>query len=186
VIRVLPRAATLGLTAALALAAWSHAAGGPGEISVKPVVTTDGRLLVTIAAAGAFDADARTILASGLPLTFTYTLELRRPSTMWFDQTVITVSLSASAKYDALTRTYQVSQSRDGQVVRSKTIEQDADVRTWLTTFENLALAPAAPLVPNGEYYIRVRLRKDLQGRFSLWPFRGDDASGRASFTFIR
>jgi len=45
---------------------------------------------------------------------------------------------------------------------------------------------PAAPLELNTDYYVRVRLRVEPRTSFSFWPWRGDDASGRQSFTFIR
>jgi hypothetical protein len=182
------------IRAGLALAwgtAVALAAGGvvsslsPGALKVTPVVATDGRLLVSFSAAASFTEDAKTILRSGLQVMFTYTVDVRRPS-IWFDPTLAEVTVAASAKFDALKRTYQVSKYREGEVIKSEGLDQESQVRAWLTEFDSLLLEPSSPLVLNAEYYVRVRLRADPKGSFSLWPWRGDDATGRADFTFIR
>jgi Domain of unknown function (DUF4390) len=177
------------LTALACLAAASLAAVAlvypSGEVKVTPVVASDGRLLVSFAAPAAFTEDARTVIKSGLTLTFTYVVELRRPA-MWFDGTLGQITVAAQAKLDNLTRDYQVSKLRQGQVVKSDKVDQESQVREWLTQFDSVLLEPSTPLVVNGDYYVRVRLRAEPRSSFSLWPFRGDDATGRADFTFIR
>jgi hypothetical protein len=177
------------LTALACLAAASLAAvalvSPSGEVKVTPVVTSDGRLLVSFAAPAAFSEDVKAVIKSGLTLTFTYTVELRRDA-MWFDATLGQIAVAAQAKLDALTGDYQVSKLRQGQVVKSEKVDQVSQVREWLTQFDSVLLEPSTPLVANGDYYVRVRLRADPRSSFSLWPFRGDDATGRADFTFIR
>jgi hypothetical protein len=172
-----------GALVVLSLAA-SAAAIAPG-IKVTPAVATDGRLLVSFTAAGAFDDAAKTVVRSGLQLTYTYTVELRRPS-LWVDPTLATITVAATVQHDPLTRTYQVSRLRDGQVERSEKLEQEAQLRAWLTEFQNVRLDPSSPLVLNEDYYVRVRLRATPKPSLSLWPWRGDDASGRADFAYIR
>ena len=78
--------------AALALAWMLVGAGvigadGPGDIRVTPVVS-DGRIHASFAAPAAFTEDAQAVLQSGLLLTFTFTVDLRRPSGFWWDHTV--------------------------------------------------------------------------------------------------
>lgn len=156
-----------------------------GEIRVTPLVT-DGRVLASFLAPTSFDADARDLLQSGLPLTFEYTVELRRPSSLWWDSTLADVVVAASGKYDTLTGAYQVSKLRDEKVVWSESTRELADVQTWMTQFEKVPLEPAVALEANGEYYVRVRLHQSPRRRFSFWPWGRDDGSGRADFTFIR
>ncbi len=175
------------MTRAALLALWcltTAAAPLSDGIKVTPVVASDSRLLVSFSAAGAFDDAARTVLRSGLQLTYTYAIELRRPS-VWVDPTVLAVTVAATVKFDPLTRTYQVSRLRDGRVERSEKLEHESQVRAWLTEFDGVRLDPPAPLAVNGDYYVRVRLRADPKGSFSLWPWRGDDADGRAEFVYI-
>ena len=96
------------------------------------------------------------------------------------------VTVAATAKFDPLGRSYQVSKFRQGQAVRSDKVEQESQVREWLTQFDSVLVEPADPLELNTDYYVRVRLRVEPRTSFSFWPWRGDDASGRQSFTFIR
>jgi hypothetical protein len=156
------------------------AAVGNAEIEVQPVVT-DGHVTASFAAPSCFTDDARAVLRSGLILTFTFTVDLRRPSAVWFDHTVATATVASSAKYDNLTGNYQVSKLEDTRVVWSERTQDDAQVRDWMTTFDRIALTSAETLQPSGDYYVRVRLQATPKRNFSLWPFGGDDASGRAA-----
>lgn len=156
------------------------------DLKVSPYVASDGRLFVSFAVTSPLTDDLKTVLKSGLTLEFSYTVELRRPSSLWLDPTLGLVTVAASAKFDPLARAYQVSRFRQGQAVKSDKVEQESQVREWLTQFDSVLVEPAAPLELNTDYYVRVRLRVDPKTSFSFWPWRGDDASGRQSFTFIR
>lgn len=182
--RRLRPACALAMATLLAMAG-VRAASMAGEIQVTPLVS-GGQVSASFNATGALDGDTRELIGSGLLVTFTFVVDLRRASTIWFDHTFASAEVAASVKYDNLTGVYQVSRSVDGHVVRSERTREAADVKAWLTVFERVVLAPAAPLEPNGDYYVRVRLRTSPRRTFSLWPFGGDDGAGRAEFTFIR
>ncbi|HUF49158.1 MAG TPA: DUF4390 domain-containing protein [Vicinamibacterales bacterium] len=175
------RLAVLALLAALPVAVLVAA----GDVVVTPLVI-DGRVLTSFTATGTFDEDAQALLKSGLPVTFNYTVLLRRPAVLWFDGTLARADVSASAKYDTLSDTYQVSKLDGDKVTWSESTRNQAQVGTWLTTFEKIPLEPSGALEPNAEYYVQVRLQQRPRRRFSLWPWGGDDGSGRADFTFIR
>jgi hypothetical protein len=157
------------------------------EIQVKPVVASDGRVLTSFVAPGAFTDEMRGVVKTGLTLTFTYDVELRRPSTLWFDATLARTRAAASVRFDSLTATYQVSKERDGRVFWSEKADDEAKVREWMTNFDQIALEPASRLEPNVEYYVRVRLYASPRPTVMwFWPWGRDDASGRADFTYIR
>ena len=171
-----------------AVACWALAMAmleAAGAVLVTPLVT-DGRVMASFRAPGAFDADARELVRSGLPMTFTYTVELRSPTVFWFDGTLATADVAASAKYDTLTATYQVSKSHGDKVVWSESSRDEEQVSVWLTSFEKILLEPAAALEPNRDYYVQVRLYQRPRRRFTFWPFGGDDGSGRTDFTYLR
>jgi hypothetical protein len=81
---------------------------------------------------------------------------------------------------------YQVSKLVDDRVVWSKQTKDESDVRAWMTSFEKVALVSRVPLEPNAEYYVQVKMHASPKRTFSLWPWTGEAASGRAEFTFIR
>lgn len=156
-----------------------------GAIRVTPVIADD-QVSASFTAAETFGDDAAAVVQSGLLMTMTFTVDLKRPSTFWWDRTVATSTVAASVKFDTLTGTYQVSKSRDGQITWSERTHDLADVRTWMTTFDRIPLAGGDRLEPNADYYVQVRMRTSPRRTFTLWPFGADDGSGRADFTFIR
>ena len=163
------------------------AAAMSGAILVKPVVASDTRVLVSLTAPAALTDETRGVIKTGLTLTFTYDIELRRPSTLWFDATLARTRVAAAVRFDSLTGTYQVSKERDGRVFWSAKANDEAQVRDWVTGFDQIALEPGQPLEPNVEYYVRVRLYAAPRSTVSwFWPWGRDDGSGRADFTYIR
>ena len=175
--------------AALAVIAVTASAGlvADGEVKVTPVVA-EGQVLATFAAPAAWTADARELVRGGVQLTFTYDIELRRPSMLW-DSTLARARVAAQAKFDSLTGSFQVSRIRDGRLLESNRSEQEPEVKDWMTAFHRVLLEPTEPLEPNAEYYVRVRLYASPRrtvSLWSLWPFGREDATGRATFTFIR
>jgi Domain of unknown function (DUF4390) len=166
------------LAALATLAAWS-------EVKVTPLVA-DGKVFASFAAPDAFSDDAREVMRSGLVLTLTYVVELRRPSPFWFDHTLGSVTVASTVKFDTLTAVYQVSKLNEGRVVWSDRTPDQARVRTWMTEFERVPVDVDQPLEPNADYYVRVRVYASPRRTFLLWPWGRDDASGRSSFTFIR
>jgi hypothetical protein len=170
-----------GLVALAGSLAWVP----PTDVKVVPV-QNEGRVLASFSAPAALTDEAEKVMRSGLPLTFTFTVELRRPSTLWFDHTLVEATAAASVRYDSLTAVYQVSKSLEGRVTWSEKTDKVADVRAWMTAFDQVPLEPHEPLESNADYYVQVRLHTTPRATFSLWPFGRDDGSGRASFTFIR
>jgi len=79
-----------------------------------------------------------------------------------------------------------VSKMTDGQVVSSRGTDKEDEAKAWATEFERVSLSNGDNLEPNGEYYVRVRMRASPRRTFFLWPWGRDDAAGRADFTFIR
>ena len=173
----------------LALAGWLMGAAAvlaqSSEIRVTPVVA-DGQVLASFAMPGALTEDARAVVQSGLLMTFRFAIALRRPNGLWWDQTLREISAAASVKFDNLTRSYQISKMVDNHVIWSDRTMDVAQARTWMTTFERVPLGGGLVLEPNEEYYIQVRMWASPRRTFSLWPWRGDDGTGRADFTNIR
>ena len=155
------------------------------SLQVTPL-QREGRILVSFALPDAFDRDVRAAVRSGLTTTFTYDVELRRSSSLWFDRTVERAEVTASVNYDNLTRRYQVSRAVNGRLEGTPRATQSEDVvRALMTAFEKLALFSTSRLEPNADYYLRVRARTGRQNAWFLWPWGRPDAVGRAAFTFI-
>jgi hypothetical protein len=179
-------AARLALAATTWAAAVALLASAPAaSIRVAPVLS-DEAVAVAFSAPDALGDDAQAVVRSGLLLTFTFVAELRRPTGFWWDRTVASATVGSTVKFDNLTGVYQVSKLHGDHVTWSDRTMDLAAVRTWMTTFERVPLAPRGELEANAEYSIRVSLQVSPRRTFTLWPWADDAASGRATFVNIR
>lgn len=155
------------------------------SIQVTPL-QRDGHVLVSFTLADGFDADVRATIRSGLTTSFTYEVELRRGVTLWFDRTIAAAEVTASVRYDNLTRRYQVSRAVNGRLEAEPHVTDSEEVvRALMMAFDKLALFSTATLEANAEYYLRVRARTSPRNAWFFWPWGRHNASGRATFTFI-
>src|ERR1700730_838018 len=87
------------------------ASGGVTDITVTPI-TRDGQVVVSFEMTDAFTPEVRDAIQSGLSTTFSYYVELRRAGLI--NRTLALVTISATVRFDNLTRRYQMSRTVDG------------------------------------------------------------------------
>jgi hypothetical protein len=156
------------------------------KVQVVPL-SRDGEVLVSFKLAEALTDDIRTAIHSGLTIKFVYTVDLRRSAAVWFDRTIASAVVTATVKYDTLTRRYQVSRMIDGRTEWVDATDREDTAWNALTSdFARLSLFHGVLLEANGEYYVRVRAHTSPRNASFLWPWAGDDAVGFAKFTFLR
>jgi Domain of unknown function (DUF4390) len=153
-------------------------------IQVVPLAR-EGRVMVSFQLSEGFPDDVKAAIKSGLMTTFAYDVEIKRSAAFWLDRTVASASVSASVKYDTLTRTFSVTRALDGRMATAENTENEATVRDMLTKFERLPLFSSSGLEPNAEYYLRVRAHTTPRTSWALWPLWGREVAGIAKFTFI-
>ena len=180
------RTAARGMTATVALIVLGlGVTGWAAETLLVSTLARDGQLLVTFELEGGYTDDLRASIQSGLQTTFRYDVALRRAAAFWPDATVASSTLAATVRYDNLTEQYNIARLMDGHVEETVVVQQEDEVRVWLTHFERVPLFSTGDLEPNGEYSVRVRAEtRPRQGWFVL-PWGRADASGNASFTFL-
>jgi hypothetical protein len=144
-----------------------------------------GSVFVSFSLEPGLTPELQEAIRSGLPTTITYDVELRQGVSVWFDRTIQTVTVSATAQYDNLTRRHRLSRTVDGRGEAPVVTEDEAAVRRWLTTFERLPLFSTEKLQVNVEYYVRVRARSRPWTAWFFWPWDRGSATGIAKFTFI-
>jgi hypothetical protein len=173
----------LVVASALVAALGARAADTP-DITVTPIAR-DGQVLVSFELSDGFTLDVRDAIQSGLATTFSYEIELRRGTATWFDRTVAALTVSATVRFDNLTRRYQLSKAVDGRVEAAQRTENLDNVKEWMTKFEHVPLSRTSSLETNGEYYVRVRAHTQPRNAWFLWPWDRGSVLGRAKFTFI-
>ena len=154
-------------------------------IQVVPLAR-EGRVMVSFQLADGYTDDVKDAIHSGLVTTFAYDVAIRRGAAFWFDRTVAEASISASVKYDTLTRKFTVTRALDGRMNGADSTESETIVRDMVTKFDRLPLFSSAGLEPNAEYYLRVRAHTSPRTTWALWPlWDRRDVLGIAKFTFI-
>jgi hypothetical protein len=160
-------------------AAWVVAATlSASTVRITPVFADD-QVLATFAVPTVFTPGVREAVQSGIGVTLTFSAEIRKSSTLWFDKTVASADVASTVKFDMLTGAYHVSKLRGGAVQWSQQTQREEEMRLWMTEFERVLLGKFDAIAAPAEYYIRVRARDNLPRGFSLWPFGRDGVSGR-------
>jgi uncharacterized protein DUF4390 len=101
------------------------------------------------------------------------------------DRTIAAATVTATVRYDPLTRRYLLTRREDGRIDKVDTVDREEIVHQWLTEFERLSLFSADSLEPNAEYYLRVRAHTTPRNASFVWPW-GSDIAGLAKFTFLK
>ena len=174
------------LTAAVVLLSVVTLAGFDQSLQVVPL-PRDGEVLVSFKLGEALTDDVRAAIHSGMTISFVYKVDLRRSAAAWFDRTIASSVVTATVRYDNLTRKYHVTRLIDGQMDVADKIDREDAAWAWLTRqFDRLALFRTVALEPNGEYYVRVRAHTTPRNASFVWPWQREEVVGLAKFTFVR
>jgi len=146
----------------------------------------DGRVLVSLKLTDAFTDEVRAAIQSGMNTSFVYDIELKRGSTLWLDRTIEATTLTATVRFDNLTRRYTLTRTQDGRIDRADSTDREDDARIWLTEFERLPLFSSTSLEANAEYYLRVRAHATPRSLSFVWPWARNDVTGHVKFTFLK
>jgi hypothetical protein len=172
----------------LAVLALGLGGQAPQTLYVAPLAR-DGELLVSFRLAQTLTPELQKAIHSGLPVRFVYKVDLKRSSLGWIDRTIASAEVSASVRFDNLTRRYHLSREIDGRIDDTVDPTDSEEVAwAWVTTqFNKMPLFRGTRLEPNAEYYVRVRAHTTAPPNSSfVLPWRGNDVVGFAKFTFIR
>ena len=177
---------TVALLVLLAAATAGASAGAvTSEVIVTPIAR-DGQVQVSFDLSDGFTPDVRDAIQSGLSTTFSYTVQLRRAAAAWFDATLAEVTVSATVRFDNLTRRYEMSRTLNGRVEAGPPTDDEGAARAFMTHFERVPVSATSVLEENGEYYVRVRAQTRERNIWFFWPWDGHAALGHAQFTFIQ
>lgn len=154
------------------------------DVRVTPLVR-EGRVWVSFGVEDGLTAELRQAVLSGLPVTFTYDVELCRGVAFWPDRVLNTVTIAMTVTFDTLTRRHSLARTFDGRIEANRVTEDEAEVRRWLVGLDSVPLFPTSPLEANTEYYVRVRARTKPHDSVIFWPWDRGLVSTNANFTFI-
>jgi hypothetical protein len=158
-----------------------------GQILQVAPLARDGDVLVSFKLAQEPTEEIRNAIHSGLTVSLVYKVDLRRSSAAWFDRTIASTVVTATVRFDNLTRKYSVARQIDGRIDKADSMDREDAAWAWLTDqFDKLPLFRSVSLEVNAEYYVRVRAHTTPRIMSFVWPWQADDVVGLAKFTFMR
>jgi hypothetical protein len=144
-------------------------------------------VLVSFKLAQEPNEEIRNAIHSGLTVSLVYKVDLRRSSAAWFDRTIASTVVTATVRFDNLTRKYDVRRAVDGRIDKADSKDREDEAWAWLTDqFERMPLFRSESLEVNAEYYVRIRAHTTPRIMSFVWPWQADDVVGLAKFTFMR
>jgi len=168
------------LCCASAFVALGVIAGAAEAVRITPI-TRDQKVYVSFELTDAYNDAIRESISSGLRTTFSYDVALRMEA--WVDRTIATTVVSTSDQYDNLTRQHRLTRTIDGRVEDATVTDDEAVVRTWLTTWKRLPLCDTSKLDATRDYYVRISARaRPSAGSLIGWA---SSITGQTKFTFI-
>jgi hypothetical protein len=133
----------------------------------------------------AFGEDVDRAVESGLPVTFRYTVELKRVRTIWLNKKIATRRIRTTVIYDNLTKRYKLSREIDGEIDASDVVPDPESMHRFMVTFDDLELFDTSILEPNAEYYLRVKGVVRDRNLFLFIPWDVDSGWEKAYFTYL-
>ena len=132
-------------------------------------VSTKGKYVVMNARLiDGFTEKIMEAIESGVPMGFTFEIELRKENTAWVDSLVSSNMVRHKIQFDSLKKAYRFSEI--GKKVRRKVITRKISrFKKLMLTLKDIPIAPIYRLDPDEKYYVRVKA--DLETDRFWFPF---------------
>ena len=115
-----------------------------------------------------FTADIEEAVENGIPLIFTFEVELRQANSLWNDTLISSNTIKHVIKYDSLKQVYRFTETGKG-VKRKIATRNKQKSQKMMLTLSNIPIASARRIASNEKYYIRIKANLETD---SFWfPF---------------
>jgi hypothetical protein len=162
-------------------------------LSIKDIVVSGEKNEVRLSSVlkGDIDDDITETIKSGIPITFTYYVELHRKKAVWVDTMVLSKTIKNTVNYDNLKKEYKLTQAVDKEIKDS--ISKDIqEVKQWMRKLDKVKIAGYNELEYDKTYYIKVKAElKSIKFIFPLnyvlffFSFFDEDTSWHNSPLFV-
>ena len=138
------------------------------EIANVGVSTTGNYVTMDAVLTDGIEGKVVEAIESGVPMTVTFQIELRKQVALWNDPLIRSNEVSHTVQFDSLKKAYRFSEV--GKNVKRKIITRKKDrYRKLMATLKNIPIAPIYQLDPAEKYYVQVKADLELD-RF-WFPF---------------
>lgn len=147
------------------------------------IVTTSSTHLILFATVeNSFTDQMITGVQNGIPITFTFYLELEKLRSKWFDASLVDTTITHTMTYDSLKEEYQIVRSdKKGKVKTTRSLEEAKQLMSELNSIQVIKLSE---LEPDAAYslHLKATLEKNILPLgmhhvlplTSLWDFETD------------
>ncbi len=158
------------------------ASGQAPEIKDIIVTTADNNLLLFATVKNCFTQEMLDGVKNGIPVIFTYYLQLVKSSSNWLDTTLVESAVTRTLTFDNGKREYRIAFSdQDGKVVTTGDMEQAKQLMAEINGIKVIALAQLVADTPYAIHF-KVTLKKGtlplgihrLLPIPALWDFETD------------
>ena len=115
-----------------------------------------------------FTEKIQEAINNGVPMGFTFEIELRKANTIWMDSLVSSNKVRHRIHFDSLKKIYRFSEFGKN-LKRNIITRKKARYQQLMLTLKNIPIAPIYKLDPNEKYYVRVKA--DLETDRFWFPF---------------
>lgn len=164
----------------------------PGQISAQDdispelkdiiVTTSNTDLLLFAAVLNSFTPEMITGVQNGIPITFTFYVELNKLRSNWLDSSLVNTTITHTMTYNSLKEEYQIHHSnKNGKMQTTRSLKEAKELMAELNSVRVISLDQ---LQPEAQYALRLKatLEKNtlplgmhyLLPFTSLWDFETD------------
>ena len=115
-----------------------------------------------------FNEKIQEAIKNGVPMGFTFEIELRKANTVWMDSLVSSNKVRHRVQFDSLKKMYRFSEF-GRNLKRNIITRKKARYQQLMLTLKDIPIAPIYKLDPNEKYYVRVKA--DLETDRFWFPF---------------
>jgi hypothetical protein len=115
-----------------------------------------------------FTEKIREAIENGVPMRFTYEIELRKANTLWMDSLVSSNTVRHRVQFDSLKKEYRFSEFGKN-IKRNIITHNEPQYQKLMLTLEDIPIAPIYKLDPGEKYYVRVKA--DMETDRFWFPF---------------
>ncbi|MBT5549533.1 MAG: DUF4390 domain-containing protein [Nitrospina sp.] len=132
------------------------------------VGTNDKYVVINARLVDGFTEKILEVIENGVPMGFTFDIELRKANTLWVDSLVSSNQVRHQIQFDSLKKAYKFSEF--GKNIKRKIItRKKTRYQQLMLTLKDIPIAPIYKLDPNEKYYVRVKA--DLETDRFWFPF---------------
>lgn len=146
------------------------------------VTNTADDVLVYFGVTGCFTKDMEEAILAGIPVTFTFLLELYQERKYWLDKKESYLKVKHTIKYDNVKKTFYVSFTENGG--KPVAFSDFDEAKEAMADVNGIIITPLNLLRRDRQYYIRVKAQMDkvrlplhikhILFFVSMWDFETD------------